>query len=219
MNAINAFLALDSRSLHHLNGAYMVLLKKKENPNDIRDYRPISLIHNFPGKLITKCLVQRLTPVLELLVRRNQSAFIKGHSLHDNVREVQLACKAIHALKTLCFVLKIDIAKAFDSVAWNFLLEVLQHMGFGRRWMNWISIVLVTSNTRILLNGQPGRRICHARGLQQGDALSQMLFVLIMETLNNSLNWVEQRGFHYYTTVNRDGHFTSTAVGIGVRHE
>jgi hypothetical protein len=55
---MHAFWALDSRSLYHLNGAYMVLLKK-ENPEDLRDYRPISLIHSF-GKLITKCLVQRL---------------------------------------------------------------------------------------------------------------------------------------------------------------
>jgi hypothetical protein len=37
-------------------------------------------------------------------------------------------------------MLKIDIAKAFDTVAWTFLLEVLQHMGFGLRWRNWISI-------------------------------------------------------------------------------
>jgi hypothetical protein len=40
-------------------------------------------------------------------------------------------------------MLKIDIAKAFDTVAWTFLLEVLQHMGFGLRWRNWISIILL----------------------------------------------------------------------------
>ena len=56
-------------------------------------------------------------------------------------------------------------------------------------------MVLSTSSTRILLNGQPGRRICHARGLRQGDPLSPMLFVLIMESLNNCLSWVEQQGF------------------------
>ena len=92
-------------------------------------------------------------------------------------------------------LLKIDLARAFDSVAWVFLLDVLRHMGFGLRWRNWISNILSTSSTRILLNGKPGRRICHARGLRQGDPLSPMLFVLVMEVLNRLLCWIECNGF------------------------
>lgn len=52
-------------------------------------------------------------------------------------------------------------------------------------------MILSTSSTRILLNGNPGRQICHARGLRQGDPLSPMLFVLVMEGLNHLLRWVE----------------------------
>jgi hypothetical protein len=44
MNAFNAFWLLDFRSFNHLNDAYMILLKKKEHPAEIRDYRPISLM-------------------------------------------------------------------------------------------------------------------------------------------------------------------------------
>jgi hypothetical protein len=90
-------------------------------------------------------------------------------------------------------LLKIDIAKAFDTVSWPFLLEVLQHMGFAQRWRDWISIILATASTKILLNGRPGRRICHARGLHQGYPLSPILFVLTMEVLNHFLKWVEQQ--------------------------
>lgn len=54
-------------------------------------------------------------------------------------------------------------------------------------------MILSTSSTRILLNGNPGRQICHARGLRQGDPLSPMLFVLVMEGLNHLLRWVEQQ--------------------------
>jgi hypothetical protein len=130
----------------------MILLKKKEHLVEIRDYRPIRLIHSF-SKLITKCLAKRLAGVLDARVLRNQSAFIKGRRIHDNFRNVQLACKAIHERKSPTILLKIDIAKAFDSVSWPFLLEVLQHMGFGQRWRNWISILLSTASTKILLNG------------------------------------------------------------------
>lgn len=116
MNAFNAFWCLDSRSFNHLNDVFMILLRKKDHPVEIRDYRPINLIHSF-GKLVTKCLAKRLAGVLDGgLVMRNQSAFIKGCCIHDNFREVQIACKAIHAKRSPAILLKIDIAKAFDMV-------------------------------------------------------------------------------------------------------
>ena len=163
LNAFNAFWANDFRSLNHLNDALLILLRKKEQAELIRDFRPISLIHSF-GKLVTKCLANRLAGVLHHLVQVNQSAFIKGRCLHDNFRLVQLTCMALHRACRSCILLKVDIARAFDSVDWVFLLEVLSHLGFGQRWRDWISAILATASTRILLNGQPGRRICHARG-------------------------------------------------------
>lgn len=162
----------------------MILLRKNAAPNGLKDYRPISLMHSF-GKLFAKCLARRLAPRLTHLIARNQSAFIKDRSIHDNFKSVQLACRWLFNKKCASVLLKIDIAKAFDSVAWPFLLEVLQHIGFPRRWSNWISIMLSTASTKVMLNGRPGRRIAHARGLRQGDPISPMLFVITMEALNS----------------------------------
>lgn len=187
MEAINAFWAADGRSFAHVNGTLMVLLKKVDEPTAIKDYRPISLIHSF-AKLLTKCLANRLAPFLDQLISKNQSAFIKGRSIHDNFRSVRLSCKALHAGRARCVLLKIDIAKAFDTVAWPFLIEIMEFMGFGQRWRDWLSILLGTANTKIMLNGRPGRRICHARGLRQGDPLSPMLFLLAMEVINRAIH-------------------------------
>lgn len=67
----------DTRRLHMLNSAYMVLIPKKEEPLGIGDYRPISLVHRI-AKLITKIMANRLAPKLGSLVASNQSTFVRG---------------------------------------------------------------------------------------------------------------------------------------------
>jgi hypothetical protein len=62
-------------------------------------------------------------------------------------------------------LLKVDIAWAFDFVSWPFLLEVMGHMGFPQRWMDWVFALLTLASTRVLLNGSPGMKICHGCGL------------------------------------------------------
>jgi hypothetical protein len=97
---------------------------------------------------------------------------------------VQSTAKVLHARRCPSLLLKVDISCAFDSVTWPFLLEVLRHLGFPKRWCDSIATILSLASTRIILNGNPGSRICHARGLRQGDSLSHMLFLLVMEVLN-----------------------------------
>jgi hypothetical protein len=53
-------------------------------------------------------------------------------------------------------LLKLDILKAFDSVSWTFLLEVLEKLGFETVWRDIISGLLSSSSTWILLNGMLG---------------------------------------------------------------
>ena len=155
-----------------LNSAFITRLPKKVDAVEIKIFRPISLIHSF-AKLVTKLMANRLAPLLPSLVSANQSAFVRGRRIHDNFMLVQQMVKSLHKKKEAHILLKLDISKAFDSVSWSFLLEVLRKVGFGQRWRDLICLILSTSSTQILVNGEPGDTIYRHRGLRQGDPLLQ----------------------------------------------
>jgi hypothetical protein len=83
---------------------------------EIKDYRHISLLLSF-CKIVTKVLAMRLSPFMNQLVQPNQSTFIKGRAIHDNFRSVQSSAKLLHTHRHMYILLKIDIAKAFDTVS------------------------------------------------------------------------------------------------------
>jgi retron-type reverse transcriptase len=140
------------------------------------------------AKILSKILANRLAPHLATIVSPCQSAFIKGRSIQDNFQYVQGVVNHFHKTKTPMLFLKLDIAKAFDSVRWEYLLDVMEKVGFGQRWRDIISILWGCTTSRILLNGIPRKPIRHRRGPQQGDPLSPMLFILAMDPLQRMLD-------------------------------
>jgi hypothetical protein len=92
--------------------------------------------------------------------------------------------KTLHKKKTPSLFIKLHISKAFDTASWPYLLSILSHLGFGQAWRNWILALWCTASSTILLNGEPGKRVLHCRGVRQGDPLSPMLFLLAMEPLH-----------------------------------
>ena len=98
-----------------------------------------------------------------------QSAFIKKRYIHDNFMYVRGLARRLHKSKTPALLFKLDIRKAFDSVRWEYIIDLLQRRGFPPRFREWITALLRSSSSRILLNGVPGPLIMHGRGFRQGD--------------------------------------------------
>jgi len=114
-----------------LNSALVTLLPKKIGASCPGDFRPITMIHSF-AKLISKLLALRLAPRMDEIVDKNQNAFIRTRSIHDNYKYVQRAAVLIRKKKVPMLLLKLDISKAFATLSWPFLLEILQAHGFGQ---------------------------------------------------------------------------------------
>ncbi|GKB29112.1 putative RNA-directed DNA polymerase, eukaryota, reverse transcriptase zinc-binding domain protein, partial [Tanacetum coccineum] len=177
------------------NSSFIALILKFQGAKMVKDYRPISLIGSL-YKIITKLLANRLVTVIDGLVNEVQSAFIANRQILDGpfiLNEIIHWCKA---KKKQTLIFKVDFEKAFDSVRWDFLDDVLKNLGFGSRWRDWIQSCLNSSKGSILVNGSPTSEFQYFKSLKQGDPLSPFLFILVMECLHLSFQKVVNAGLY-----------------------
>ena len=91
-------------------------------------------------------------------------------------------------------ICKLDIEKAYDHANWEALLDLLKRMSFGEKWSRWIRTCISTVQFSILVNKAPADFFGSMRGLRQGDLLSPMLFLVMMEVFSKILKKVEGAG-------------------------
>lgn len=129
-----------------------------------------------------------MSKVIDSLVNISQSAFIKGRCILDNIATAEELIFSLHKRRLSGHIIKVDFAKAFDMVNWDFLLELLGAFVFGSRWISWVKLILISSKANFFINGSPKGYVRYLRGLRQGDPLSPLLFALVSEVLNLMFN-------------------------------
>lgn len=123
-----------------VNYTHIALIPKKKNLTKVSEFRPISLC-NVMYKIVSKTLANRLKIILPNIISSNQSAFIPGRLITDNVLAEYETLHSMHSRmwgKAGYMALKLNLSKAHDRVEWTFLEAVMRSMGFAEKWIGLI---------------------------------------------------------------------------------
>lgn len=147
-----------------VNCTTVTLLPKVPNPTSVKQYRPIACC-SAVYKLIAKVLANRIHLVVASVVSETQAGFIPGRKVADNIiiaHELVRSYSRKH-ISPRCMI-KVDIQKAYDSVDWNFLEQVMSGLGFPTKFIGWVMQCLTTVTYSIMINGELTRPFKAARG-------------------------------------------------------
>ncbi len=162
--------------------AVMSLIFKKDDKEDISNYRPISLT-NVDYRILASILAKRLQTVMNNIIDYDQTAYIKGRYMGYNIRLVSDIIDYYDAMDKSGVLISIDFKKAFDSLEWKFIFKSLQAFKFGQSFINWIKTIYNCPEACVKNNGYLSDTFKLSRGIRQGCPVSALLFILSVEIL------------------------------------
>jgi hypothetical protein len=169
-------------------GIVTTIYKGKDDPLNIANRRPITLL-NADYKLLSKVINTRLIKLLPKLIAANQTGFIFGRSILDNIISLHSVFDLITPSPqfSLPLITFLDFEKAFDSIFHSADISTLKHLNFLSKLVNLITNMLTGASATISVNGHLSKPFSFKRGTRQGDPISPTLFVLALECFNRAL--------------------------------
>jgi len=179
-------------------GIISLIPKKDKALNELKNWRPITLL-NCDYKTASKAIASRFKTVLSDLTEYDQTGFLKGRSISENICLINNVISYTHSKGIPGLLHFVDFEKAFDTIEWSFVRKTLEHFGFGSSFINWISLFYTDIQSCIINNGWSGGSFELDRGVRQGCPLSPYIFILCVEVLA--------------TAVRRDNEIEGISVG------
>ncbi len=163
-------------------GILTLIPKKDKDRTLLKNWRPLTLLTT-DYKIITKILSMHIAKVLPNIINGDQSGYLKGRYAGENIRTITDIIEYCKQKNMTGVLLLIDFEKAFDTVKWDFLHDVLRKFKFGNKFRKWVKILYSDVRSYIVNNGHFSPLFQMFRGIRQGCPLSAYLFLLIVEIL------------------------------------
>jgi hypothetical protein len=179
-----------TEDLSAINETPIVLIPKVASPEEISQFRPISLC-NVIYKIASKVVANRSKGVLLEIISEEQSTYVPGRSITDNIisaYECLHYVKCRRAKNSRCGALKLDMMKAYDHVEWDYLAAIVTKLGFHQHWVQMVMSLVTSVSFLVLFNGDRLESSRPTRGLHQGDPILPYLFLLTAKGLNGLIN-------------------------------
>jgi len=148
-----------------INYTFITLIPKVESPQSLNDFQPISLVSNL-YKILAKILANRLRQVIVSVVSEVQYAFVKNRQILDGILIANKVVDEARKLNKELLMFKVDFEKAYDSVEWGYLDEVMVSKSFPTLWRKWIKKCVSNATTSVLVNDSPTDEFHMDRGLR-----------------------------------------------------
>ena len=172
-------------SITQRRGIISLIPQKCKDKTMLENLQPISLL-NVEYKIVTKAIAKRLEKVLPSIINPDQTGYVKGHYIGENVRLIQDIIEHTNLTGkkgSLCFLI---LKKAFNSTEWPYLKATINFFNFGPDILNWISIFYNDVSSCVLNNHASTFFPLH-RGVRQGCPLPGVLFVLGIDMFGRAL--------------------------------